>query len=101
MPGCLLAFGPVPTHSLPFQSVVVAGDNDPYCRLERARQFAAAWGSRFEVIPQGGHINADSGFGEGPQGMKLLSALRRRAIWRVAAPLPRVSPVPGSGVVQG
>ena len=100
MPECLRAFAPVPAQSLPFQSVVVAGDNDPYCHLERARQFAAAWGSRLEVIPQGGHINADSGFGEWPQGLKLLSALRRRAIWRVAAPLPRVSPVPMSADVK-
>ena len=94
MPECLRGFGPVPLHSLPFQSVVVAGDNDPYCALERARQFAAAWGSRFEVVPEGGHLNADSGFGEWPQGLKLLAALRRRAVWRVTAPLPRVSPVP-------
>jgi len=98
-PDCLRGFGPVPLHSLPFQSVVVAGSDDPYCSLERAREFAAAWGSRLEVVPQGGHINTDSGFGEWPQGLKLLSALRRRAVWRVAAPLPRVSPVPASVAV--
>ncbi len=95
-PACLRGFGPVPRHSLPFQSVVVASDNDPYCQLERARQFAADWGSRFEVVPGGGHINAEAGFGEWPQGLKILAALRRRATWRVAAPLPRVSPVPMS-----
>lgn len=92
-PDSIRVFGAVPLHSLPFQSVVVASDNDPYCRLERAQQFASAWGSRLEVLSGAGHINADSGLGDWPQGLKLLTALRRRAIWRVAAPLPRVSPV--------
>lgn len=95
-PGSIRAFGPVPLHSLPFQSVVVASDNDPYCRLARAQQFAAAWGSRLEILHGAGHINTESGFGDWPQGLKWFTALRRRAIWRVAAPLPRVSPVPVS-----
>lgn len=94
MPECLRVFAPVPGHSLRFQSVVVASDNDSYCSLERAREFAAAWGSRFELVPEGGHINAESGFGDWPQGLKLLAALRRRAVWRVTPPLPRVPPVP-------
>lgn len=98
-PDCLRAFGAVPLHSLPFQSVVVASDNDPYCGVERAAQFADAWGSRLEIIPNAGHINADSGFGDWPQGLKILTALRRRAIWRVTAPLPRVSPVQESVVL--
>ena len=57
-----------PRTSLPFQSVVVASDNDPYCRLERARLFAEHWGSRLVVVPGAGHINADSGLGDWPQG---------------------------------
>lgn len=92
-PSCLKAFGPVPQHSLSFQSVLVASDEDPYCRLDRARQFAASWGSRLEILPNAGHINAESGFGDWPQGLKWLTALRRRAIWRVTAPLPRVARV--------
>jgi len=92
-PECIRRFGPVPLHSLSFQTVVIASDDDPYCRLERARQFASAWGSRLEILSGVGHINAESGLGQWPQGLKLLTALRRRAIWRVAAPLPRVSPV--------
>ena len=49
VPDCLRGFAPIPRTSLPFQSVVVASDNDPYCRLERARLSpntgAAAWWS--------------------------------------------------------
>ncbi|RBL86960.1 alpha/beta hydrolase [Streptomyces cavourensis] len=92
-PECLRGFAPVPRQSLPFQSVVVASDNDPYCRLERARRFAEDWGSRVVVIPGAGHLNADSGLGDWPQGLKLFGALRRRASWRVSPPPERIAPI--------
>ncbi len=92
-PEALRGFAPIADQPLPFQSVVVASDDDPCCRLERARQFAHAWGSRLVVLPQAGHINADSGYGAWPQGLKLLGALRRRAVWRVTPPAPRIPPV--------
>lgn len=94
MPACLEGFSPVPRQPLPFQSVVVASDNDPYCSASRAQRFAQDWGSRFVLLPQAGHINAESGLGEWPQGLKLLGALRRRAVWRVQPPAERISPVP-------
>ncbi|QVQ28062.1 RBBP9/YdeN family alpha/beta hydrolase [Achromobacter deleyi] len=93
-PECLRGFAPVPRQPLPFQSVVVASDNDPYCTLDRARAFAADWGSRVVVIAGAGHINGDSGLGDWPQGLKLLGALRRRASWRVSPPPERISPIP-------
>ncbi len=93
-PDCLRGFAPIPRQSLPFQSVVVASDNDPYCRLERARAFAENWGSRVVVIPGAGHINADSGLEDWPQGLKLFGALRRRASWRVSPPPERIAPIP-------
>jgi predicted alpha/beta hydrolase family esterase len=93
-PECLRGFAPVSRQPLPFQSVVVASDNDPYCALERARAFAADWGSRVVVISGAGHINGDSGLGDWPQGLKLLGALRRRASWRVSPPPERISPIP-------
>lgn len=93
-PACLRSFGPVPRHSLPFQSVVVASDDDPYCQLERARAFARDWGSRLVVVPGAGHINAESGLDDWPQGLKLLGALRRRAVWRVTPPPERIAPIP-------
>ena len=39
-------------------------------------------------------INADSGLGDWPQGLKLLGALRRRSSWQVSPPPERISPVP-------
>jgi len=93
-PPPLRAFAPIARQSLPFQSVVVASDNDPYCQLERARGFARDWGSRLVVLAGAGHINADSGLDDWPQGLKLLGALRRRAAWRVSPPPERIAPIP-------
>ncbi|SAI05822.1 Predicted esterase of the alpha/beta hydrolase fold [Bordetella ansorpii] len=94
LPQCLRAFAPMPRQSLSFQSVVVVGDDDPYCALQRAEGFARDWGSRLVVVPSGGHLNADSGLNDWPAGLKLLTSLRRRATWRMAAPLPKVPAVP-------
>ena len=93
-PACLKAFAPLARQSLPFQSVVVASDNDPYCQLERARAFARDWGSRLVVLTGAGHINAESGLEDWPQGLKLLGSLRRRAVWRVSPPPERIAPIP-------
>jgi predicted alpha/beta hydrolase family esterase len=65
-------FAPMPLQKLPFPSVVVASSNDQYVTLERARAFAAAWGSRFVEIGAAGHINGDSGHGEWPEGENML-----------------------------
>lgn len=97
-PECLRGFAPISRQPLPFQSVVVASDDDPYCALERARAFAADWGSRIVVVPGAGHINAESGLEDWPQGLKLLGALRRRASWRVSPPPERIPPVPVYGL---
>ena len=67
-------FGPMPMATLPFPSIVVASSNDEYVSLERARQFAQAWGSRFVEIGAAGHVNGDSGYGEWPEGERMLMA---------------------------
>jgi len=69
-------FGPMPMHPLPFPSVVVASDDDPYVTLARARQFAAAWGSRLVTVAGAGHLNSASGLGEWASGFALLQELR-------------------------
>jgi predicted alpha/beta hydrolase family esterase len=63
----------MPLQKLPFPSIVVASSNDEHVSLERARAFAQAWGSRFVEIGAAGHINADSGYGEWPEGEKMLT----------------------------
>jgi predicted alpha/beta hydrolase family esterase len=71
------SFAPVPLVRLPFPSIVVASDDDIYVTSERAQAFARAWGSRFVGLSGAGHINADSGFGEWPEGRALLDELVR------------------------
>jgi len=71
----LASWLPIPLQALPFKSTLVASQDDPYCSLERALGFAAAWGSRRVDAGAAGHINADSGLGDWPQGQALLNEL--------------------------
>jgi uncharacterized protein len=66
---------PIVRERLPFASTVVASSDDPMCRPERARDLAQAWGSRFIDAGARGHLNADAGLGEWPEGRALLDAL--------------------------
>lgn len=69
-------FSPVPLHTLPFPTRVVASSDDPYVSLERAKAFADAWGAAFTDLGPRGHINSASGHGEWPRGQQLLRELR-------------------------
>ncbi|HEU4699553.1 MAG TPA: alpha/beta hydrolase [Gemmatimonadales bacterium] len=75
-----VGFGPVPLRSLPFPSIVVASSDDRYVTPARARCYAEAWGSRFVLVPDAGHLNAASGFGAWPEGYALLDSLRCAAV---------------------
>jgi len=72
----LTSWAPVPMHPLPFPSVVLASSRDPYCRPERARAFAAAWGAEFVDAGPLGHLNADSGLGDWPEAHDRLEGLK-------------------------
>ena len=41
-------------------------------------QLAAAWGSEIVSLGAAGHVNADSGLGDWPEGIALLQALATR-----------------------
>jgi len=66
---------PIPRRALPFPSIVAASSNDPLTRLDRAREFARAWGSRFVELGAVGHLNPASGHGEWPQAEAFLNEL--------------------------
>jgi predicted alpha/beta hydrolase family esterase len=68
-------FKPVPLFKLPFPSIAVASSNDYYVTLNRATQFAEAWGSKLVNIGDAGHINASSGHNEWNEGLELLKRL--------------------------
>jgi hypothetical protein len=69
-------FSPMPMLRLPFPTVVVASDDDPYVTLDRAKLFAGAWGSKFVPLSGAGHINSQSGLGAWPHGFAVLTELR-------------------------
>ena len=68
---------PIPRNALPFPSIVAASSNDPLTRLDRAREFAKAWGSRFVELGAVGHLNPASGHGEWPRAEEFLNELAR------------------------
>lgn len=71
-PAEVAAFAPSPATQLPFPSIVVASDDDPWITPGRAHSLAADWGSHFVDIGPRGHINAASGLGLWPEGRGLL-----------------------------
>jgi len=72
----LARFAPVPREPLPFPSMLVASSNDRYARIDRAKRFAADWGSALVEVGTQGHINADSGLGAWAFGLELLEELQ-------------------------
>jgi predicted alpha/beta hydrolase family esterase/diadenosine tetraphosphate (Ap4A) HIT family hydrolase len=73
------SFAPAPRARLPFPSIVVASDNDPYMSRERAEFFAQVWGARCVAAGALGHINAETRLGTWSFGRGLLAELLRAA----------------------
>ena len=71
----LADFAPVPSRKLPYRSILVASNNDPFCPIRLAGAYARNWGSEFVRVPDAGHINVESGHGEWPLGVALLQSL--------------------------
>lgn len=61
---------------LPFPSLVVASENDPWVSAHAAEYWAGQWGSDFVSVGAAGHINVDSGHGPWPEGLRLFERLR-------------------------
>lgn len=74
-PAGTTGFSPIPLIRLPFPSIVVTSTNDYFVTVERARQFADAWGSEFVNIGEAGHINVSSGYGDWDAGLEILKKL--------------------------
>ena len=71
-PAQLADFLPMPLRRLPFPSLFVASEDDPYLPIEVAARLASAWGSRFVDVGRQGHINVASGHGPWEIGEELL-----------------------------
>ncbi len=71
----LKSWSPVPLQPLPFRSILLGSHDDPYCSFARVQQFVQGWGSEFVDYGHRGHINAESGLGDWPEGHALLARL--------------------------
>ena len=68
---------PIVRQRLPFKSILVGSQNDPYCHADRAQALAHDWGAQWLDLGLAGHINADSSLGAWPQGRALLQTLMK------------------------
>ncbi|PKP90680.1 MAG: esterase [Alphaproteobacteria bacterium HGW-Alphaproteobacteria-14] len=75
----LRRFGPVIQGRLPFNSLLVASEDDPYAAWGQSKRMARKWGSQLINAGPLGHINADSDIGGWPYGKFLLRQLLRTA----------------------
>lgn len=71
----LHSWRPIVRQRLPFASILVASQDDPYCSLDRAAALAQDWGSTLVNAGHAGHVNADSHLGDWPAGHVLLQQL--------------------------
>jgi predicted alpha/beta hydrolase family esterase len=74
-PDVATGFRPLPLQRLPFPSVLVASQDDPYSSMEFSTRVAEAWGSRFVNAGRAGHLNAASGLQDWPAGRAHLDEL--------------------------
>jgi predicted alpha/beta hydrolase family esterase len=66
---------PIARQPLPFKSILVGSQNDPYCQVDRAQALAENWGAQWVDLGPAGHINAESSLGDWPEGQALLQTL--------------------------
>lgn len=68
-------WAPIVRQRLPFPSLLIAANDDPYCDAARSRQMATDWGACFVDAGAAGHLNGESGLGDWPRGRALLNDL--------------------------
>lgn len=75
MPPQLSSWRRIAQAALPFRAQVLYSSDDPFCAPERAQAMAAHW--QVPALCEGarGHLNAESGLGDWPEGLARLRAL--------------------------
>ncbi|GLS14785.1 MULTISPECIES: RBBP9/YdeN family alpha/beta hydrolase [Hydrogenophaga] len=71
----LPSWAPIVRDRLPFPGILAGSRNDPYCGFEKAQSLAQSWGAHFIDCGECGHINAESGLGDWPEGRAWLTEL--------------------------
>lgn len=78
LPHEIRTFKNVPRDPLPFPSLLVASNNDPYSSVEKAVDMSTAWGSDLHFAGEAGHLNVESGHGPWPEGLLMFTRLMQR-----------------------
>jgi uncharacterized protein len=73
MPPQLSSWRAVPSTPLAFRAVALYSEDDPFCTPDRARAMAASWSAEAISLGALGHINAESGLGDWPEGRRWLA----------------------------
>ncbi len=76
-PPQLSTWTPIVRRRLPFAALVLYSEDDPFCAAGRACAMAADWSVPAESLGRAGHINADTGLGDWPEGLARLQAVGR------------------------
>ena len=66
---------PIARQPLPFAARVLVSTHDPYASLASAEHMSREWGAEFVELGALGHINAESGLGDWPEGHAQLQGL--------------------------
>ncbi|GAA3753409.1 RBBP9/YdeN family alpha/beta hydrolase [Salinactinospora qingdaonensis] len=72
-PAAAQGFGAPPQERLPFPTVVVASENDPYGSLEHSEAAARQMGAQLVNVGRRGHINAESDLGAWDEGWSIFT----------------------------
>ncbi|MDP2004350.1 MAG: alpha/beta hydrolase [Rubrivivax sp.] len=75
-PPQLHTWAPMVRAALPFPSIALLSRDDPYGRFYRMAAVAEGWGARLVDAGLRGHLNAESGLGDWPEGLAYLRSLR-------------------------
>lgn len=79
-PSIAEGFEQTPMKAFDFPSIIVASSNDPYARLDYAKNLADAWGSTLINVGEKGHINTTSNLGLWEEGLSYLEQLRQLSL---------------------
>lgn len=74
-PPQLAGWNPIVRARLPFAAHVLYSEDDPFCAADRARAMAADWGAAATSLGAVGHVNAESGLGDWPEGLAWLHSV--------------------------
>lgn len=79
LPPQLANWQPMLRQPLPIAALLVHSDDDPFATTTASAQLAADWQVPAWPIGRRGHINADSGLGDWPEGLQRLCQLAEAA----------------------